>query len=302
MLVDSFRRYLEDLTSKYAKIYKDQNIGKVVRSIRDLPKNEIQPYKLPFLRKKFHHLSITYDKSIFEQIRKILLIEILVSNWNDFFSERYPESIQEQFKYNFQRFLKVCDHEKGWGSFEENIYWKDLALARQQMFPIGGSRIVEAYSGFGLRDGLGLNFFQNFNFLKILLLNRGRRGYYLVHLHRPDPESVEFSEQKRNESYCRIAQMLKIHSKVKGLLSASWMYDPQLAEISPRLMYLQETPLENGAETFYVSVDYSGNALEKSKTRKELNEKGMYIPKIYLVIWPREALIRWASNLPSFNP
>ena len=48
-------------------------------------------------------------------------------------------------------------------------------------------------------------------------------------------------------TYRCVASMLRRHTDVAGLTAYGWLYDPQLAEISPRLSYLRQRPLERGA-------------------------------------------------------
>jgi hypothetical protein len=91
-----------------------------------------------------------------------------------------------------------------------------------------------------------------------------------------------------------VAEMLERHEEIKGMFGASWFYDPQLENISPRLMYLQKIPLAGGAQMFYMGADRTGNALAKSKTRLKLYEEGRYRPQEYMLVWPRKELMAWA--------
>jgi len=133
-----------------------------------------------------------------------------------------------------------------------------------------------------------------------LLICEGRKlGYYQIHTH--NRELNEFNEQGWNDCYIRIAEMLEKHEEVKGLFGASRFYDPQLENISPRLMYLQKIPLQNGAVCFSAGEDCTGNALAKSKTRIKLYQEGKYIFMSYLLVWPRKELIKWAKTYNGKN-
>ena len=94
---------------------------------------------------------------------------------------------------------------------------------------------------------------------------------------------------------------LEKYKPIKGVFRASWFCDPELENISPRLMYLQKTPVENGANFFYIGEDRTGNAFAKSKTRLKLYNEGKYKPKAYLLVWPRKELIKWAKNVTKSN-
>jgi len=84
------------------------------------------------------------------------------------------------------------------------------------------------------------------------------------------------------------------------MVGTSWFYDPQLLAISPRLAYLQTTPLAHGA--FLVrhgsGAIHTELATATSPTRRALAEKGSYIPVCYSLVWPRAELVRWASLRP----
>ena len=81
------------------------------------------------------------------------------------------------------------------------------------------------------------------------------------------------------------------------MFGAGWVFDPQLECISPRLMYLRNMPLHNGAKIYHVGEDRTGNAIAKSKTRLNLYNEGKYVPQAYILIWPRKELIAWANQV-----
>ena len=55
---------------------------------------------------------------------------------------------------------------------------------------------------------------------------------------------------------------------------------------------------EGGAEFFYVGTDNASksDALVNSPERQRAYKTGDYIPKIYIMIWDRQALISWAME------
>jgi hypothetical protein len=73
----------------------------------------------------------------------------------------------------------MCQSEQGWSEHVDNVYWKYLAIAKQRVYPEGAG-IVEVYSRFGYRQGLNINLFQSFRFLKLLICSGGRLGYYQI--------------------------------------------------------------------------------------------------------------------------
>lgn len=225
-------------------------------------------------------------------VQKIVILQCALTNWDVIFFGNYAESVVTQYQKTLQRILTMCQSDQGWVQEKDDFYFKDLAMAMRVMFP-AGAQITEVSSGFGIKQGLRGGFVDSAKFLWLTLLQRGCKGYYQIHTH--IPELSEFNPQGWNDCYLRIAEMLELNPQVKGIFGGSWFYDPQLKEISPRLMYLQDVPLENGASRFYTHDDTSGNAIYASKTRRQLYEEGAYTPRSYLLIWPRKAMIQWAK-------
>ncbi len=226
-------------------------------------------------------------------IEKIVIIQCALNNWQAIFHGDYTDAIMAQYQKTFTRFFATCETESGWGGADDDVYWKDLAMARRLLFP-AGAQVVETSSGYGINQGINSNLLASIKFAWLALKQGGTRGYYQIHTH--TPELSEFNPDGWNQCYLRIAQMLEQNPDIKGIFGGSWFYDPQLKDISPRLMYLQQVPLDNGASSFFTGNDHSGNAINKSKTRLDLHKQGKYTPKSYLLIWPRAAMIRWANE------
>jgi hypothetical protein len=108
----------------------------------------------------------------------------------------------------------------------------------------------------------------------------------------------EFGEAGIDNTYLRVASMLRRHPGVGGLTAYSWFYDPQLDEISPRLSYLYRRPLERGAVLLRGRTsDYDvKNATARSRTRKRLYEAGKYKPVGHRILWFRRDILRWADQ------
>jgi hypothetical protein len=93
----------------------------------------------------------------------------------------------------------------------------------------------------------------------------------------------------------RIADLLEARPALRGVRAGSWLYDPQLASVSPNLAYHRELTVPNGALTFFCLAD-DGNsvALAKSDTRRRLFRKGCYRPEQHVLVWERQPLFEWA--------
>ena len=108
-----------------------------------------------------------------------------------------------------------------------------------------------------------------------------------------------FSERGWDACYQRIAELMRRNLNIRGMVSTSWFYDPQLETVCPWLAYLRRRPRENGA---YFRCDGSGEAhiqraIATSRTRRDLYEKGEYTPTCYTLIWARRDLLRWADTV-----
>jgi hypothetical protein len=108
----------------------------------------------------------------------------------------------------------------------------------------------------------------------------------------------EFNEAGMDRTYLCVASMLHRHTEVAGLTAYGWLYDPQLAEISPRLAYLRRRPLEHGAISLrgHTSEFDIKNATAKSQTRRRLYEAGEYLPVAHRILWTRRDILRWADQ------
>jgi len=117
-------------------------------------------------------------------------------------------------------------------------------------------------------------------------------------IHTDSRDVADFNESGWERCYRRIAGLLVLRPAVAGMVSSSWFYDPQLSEVSPRLSYLQETPLRHGAIAIRngPAAINTARATATSETRRRLHAEGRYLPVGYTIAWPREELLRWADG------
>jgi hypothetical protein len=238
------------------------------------------------------------DRQTANLTQKIIMLQCILNHWSAIFEGHYASAVMAQYHKTISRLLITCENEDGWSKQIDDYYFKDLAMAQRLMFP-AGAQVVQSSSGFGFKQGLNGGLFSSLRFLWLTLRQGGCKGYYQIYTH--TPELSEFNPQGWNDCYLRLAQMLEFNPQIKGIFGCSWFYDPQLKDISPRLMYLQDVPLQNGASSFCIGDDKTGNAIYSSNTRRRLHDQGKYTPKSYLQVWPRGALIKWAENYKHFH-
>lgn len=127
-------------------------------------------------------------------------------------------------------------------------------------------------------------------------LNNKRHDLYDFHMEdrRKNPY---FLEQGWREFYQELADRLVVEPQITGIFSQAWFWDPQVAKISPKFAYLREMPESGGASFFYLFEDDNDNHVAlQNKKRKLLFDEGKYKPVSYLMIWPRNALLKWAKT------
>ena len=129
----------------------------------------------------------------------------------------------------------------------------------------------------------------------------GVKPFYAIHLaYGIDPTTflLTYSKRAQKKMFLTIAECLRMHPKVKGLLAGSWWHDPKVEEIASHLAYLRTGWTDNGAELFFweQSDDITDVATRNSPTRREQFERGEYTPKCYMAVWTRESLLRWADT------
>ena len=289
MRKDDYQKLLTILKAETRELPRWFDLERILVRLRATDPREINSYVPECLEQALKDM----DSATAAYCQKLVIIQCAVDNWDMLFGGRHTEAIVEQYNKTFARFLTVCSTATGWSQDNIDVYWKDLAMVRGIAFP-AGAQIVEQRSGYGIKQGLRGKPIDVLRFLSLTLWQGGPNGYYEIHTHTPDLS--EFTEHGWNQCYCRIAQMLRKNPHVKGIVGGSWFYDPALKDISPRLMYLQKIPLDNGARCFFVGEDTSGNAIHKSETRLKLYQQGKYVPKSHLLIWPRKAMIKWSED------
>ena len=126
---------------------------------------------------------------------------------------------------------------------------------------------------------------------------RGRRPLFYFHLG-IDREPGPLDRAATERSFKAMADSMLAQPAIKGCLAAPWWCSRDTVRVSPRIAWFRDLFLRNGA---YIAdmgpVDPNCGALARSKTRKRLYDEGDYKPRRALTIWPRAAMLRWASRL-----
>lgn len=286
---------LEHALSTHSKLFARYSLSDIEQALDSIPASE--PYH--HVAQKVSRMWGEARESFGDEGRDVLLRATLLWLITRFKiraeRQRFTDEILQRFKLSMDRITLLAQQQspKEYVGISD-LYLKDLAICRQQMFP-AGAQVVEQDSGFHrtlmFRGGLK----QGFAFAEFLLRHGGaHRHYYQIHTHLLETE--DFNPEGWDACYLRIADMLAINPEVRGMWGGSWFYDPALADISPNLSYLRERPLSSGAALYFSEVSIESGALAKSQTRKTFYEEGRYLPKSYALIWPRAAMLNWAER------
>lgn len=123
-----------------------------------------------------------------------------------------------------------------------------------------------------------------------------------LHLNDRRKNKLMLLEKESNFTYYRAARSLEKQPAIKGVMSGSWFFCKETAEITPRLAWLREVPLSGGAKIFDLGPAPSDSGfLIGSEERRSLYEQGSYKPQVSCFLWSRADLIAWANAHPEFH-
>lgn len=228
--------------------------------------------------------------------RAMLLAAMIETRRLPFFAG-LPLLVRHYQLRSFRRILRnETDLEQGWYSYEWDRYRKDLGLTTLALIA-SGNRVSDLTSGIHGRALLQGPLFQFPAKLGYILRHGGFGPYIQTHIHDSQIDRVEGLERQENWRCCVL--LFKSIPSLKGLMSISWMEDPQLEWISPRLYESGKIAFENGAKRFRLGQhpEATKNALAASRRRQELFKQGLYQPENYMRLWSSAAMIKWSRSI-----
>ncbi len=207
-------------------------------------------------------------------------------------SVRVPDSICELWRLERIRIIdRLLNETNGPASLLADSWCKELLIGAGALLPIGAG-FVDVLAGvprsYLFRGGAA----QFLRGLRALVSAGGHAPFAELHAH---TESIAgFSPEGWLAAYRVLAELLLLNPHLRGVIRGNWFIDPRIARISPRLTYTRAVPEQHGATFLFVAHDTAGTsgALARSPTRQQLFERGLYVPQIHMMIWPRRDLIR----------
>lgn len=206
-----------------------------------------------------------------------------------------PQAIKDQYQAEFRRMLEeLSQNPLEWYSWDEDLFCKDIAICCFRMFPAGSLK-VELHTGVPRSLLIKVLPNERLSFAALVARLGGFRPYCEIHL--DVRQKDRFNPQGWEYSLCLVGQTLQAFPEIKGVTGSSWFFDPQIRTVSPRLVYLRELIEAAGGRFFFSgrSEHTTELAISASSTRRSLYQQGSYLPASYLMIWPRQAALKFAQ-------
>ena len=292
-----YERLHEKCEKEFPEVLKSFPIAEQIDRIYDLPRYAHYHFLSDEIKLIHQQIEDRYSSAALQLYLKLLLLKAM----DRISSERptlvFPDALKKLQKDELIRIQNDMSHNPlEFYRPTSDLFLKDLSLVTGRMLYLGGW-MIEVSSKIPKKIALRGGLRQFFNYCSLVFLRSKSLGPYFQ-IHASDRHLDHFNEPTRHKMYLQIAELLHLNPEIKGVFGASWYYDPVIPSISPRLGYLQDTPVQNGAKLFFESTDENSKKLStlKSKTRENLVEKGQYVPKKFLLLWLRDDIIRWHQN------
>ena len=240
-----------------------------------------------------------HQKSSAETVRlflRLVIIKAILLTITKRLSAPLPATLAANQFRHFDRILSGKSMRDDWLDIDADLFQKEFGLASERLFA-AGSQLLDKNCGIPrsiiFKDGL-VKALASFLFLAKL---SGFKPFIQIHTHTFNLD--KFNESGWDECYQGCVELYEMFPELLGVFGSSWFYDPTVAEISPRLKYLQTIPASGGAKFLYYSAGGAaiGNATSTSESRKKMYEEGRYAPKSYMMIWGKKSQAKWVGDL-----
>lgn len=282
-------------------VLKDFPLERYIGLVESYPRLAYYTYISPEVKRFCDAVLMSSNGHVLELYNKCLLLELAAKAMDRLDSLNLPEEIRGLYLMNFERIVSEIGkngNPAGFYMYPDDKFFKELGICSLRMIPAGVQKI--SLSPLPVRFLFKEIKSQFIEALKFVVFDlKGLSLFYCMHTDSHDPHLMsEFNAEGWRLFLLRCADILKLKPEIKGIFGTSWFIDPQLEKISPKICYVRHILYRSGGKIFYVApaVDSIQDALYKSPTRKQLYDRGKYIPQEYIGIWPRKALISWADK------
>jgi hypothetical protein len=209
-----------------------------------------------------------------------------------------PSSIRSLYQENLERIGHMIVSGTAFpGFYLYPTFAKELAICALRLIPCGVLKVH-------LHDLPRRSLLATPTRILSALRLRSRLGWFKplfeAHLDSHDFAAMSDFHAEGFRDACRtIASLLQCRPDVAGFFGVSWLHDPELARVSPKLAFVREVLLETGGVVLDGRPCTPSGIIDatcKSPKRKKLYDEGKYLPRSYLIVVPRAPLIAWATR------
>lgn len=130
----------------------------------------------------------------------------------------------------------------------------------------------------------------------------GFRPMFFPHLAWRRKNRLMLVEREMYRTYHRMARSMALQPAVRGFVGAAWFYSPDTFAVSPHLAWMARVFEENGGLVTRVGAAHPDSGVfDGGGLRKRLHAEGKFNPTVALVLWPRDAMLAWASAHPEYG-
>ena len=203
-----------------------------------------------------------------------------------------PAKISHNYQRSMQRILQLWSSESAAAlQHIDDRFIKDVGLLAGALLPCT-ERVVEPYSAIQRSLLYNHSFAQGWHFVRALLQAKGNKPVCRLHIHLSEINGLTAAGWQ--QTCLELAELLLLNQQLKGVVGASWFYDPAIATISPKLAFISGLLSEMHASWFFLHIeDKNSGAFHRSATRQQAFKDGIYQPKNYVIFIPRHRLLAW---------
>lgn len=261
----------DDASSRLALLQLPSSVGSTEGSI---PPNALSRYLL--LRAAETALPLVAKLPVSEVVKSLIYREF------NFFAApgRGYESLFDLTNYSFSAMAKIATLRRFPAG---QLDWELSGLPRSWLLKVPRKRL----------PGL-LNF--------VLTEMKGFSPALFTHVARHRPGRLVFLEKEIKKSYYRTIRSMELQPAVKGVLSSSWFYSPEIGQVSPHLDWMPRFFEENGGWVSTMGIaPHNSGVFARSPERMHSFKNKEFTPKLGLVLWPRHAALHWARQHEEFS-
>jgi len=269
----------------------ERQLAEYITFLQDIPFGQNYNYRSPDFIRFYEKL----PAQTLADFHKLVLLKLIMDFDKSKLSIQLPASIDILYEEEFLRISHLIET-PGDFVFEwsNDRFVKDVSICCGRMYPVGPGLLEVSGVPRALLYKKGPIQFCSF-LLMILFGMKGVRPVLENHTHLANVK--KFNPDGWLGAYHIVSDILRMNRDIKGFMRSSWFIDPTITDISPRLAYLREIPVTNGAKIFYMSDEgEKSGSFSRSLTRKKLFDDGEYIPKTYYLLWPRDKLIKFVTE------